>query len=61
MLPTADFNSALKGVVDLLIPEIPAIDVDAVEVVVNGDNGRPAEDNAGEAGVEVREGGESII
>lgn len=47
--------------VDLLIPEIPAIDVDAVEVVVNGDNGRPAEDNAGEAGVEVREGGESII
>lgn len=47
--------------VDLLIPGIPAIDVDAVEVVVNGDNGRPAEDNAGEAGVEVREGGESII
>lgn len=47
--------------VGLLIPEIPAIDVDAVEVVVNGDSGRPAEDGEGEAGVEVRDGGESII
>lgn len=61
MLPTADFNSALNGVLGLLIPEIPAIDVDAVEVVVNGDSGRPAEDGEGEAGVEVRDGGESII
>lgn len=43
------------------MPEIPVTDVDAVEVAVNGDIGRPAEDNEGEAGVEVRDGGESII
>lgn len=61
MLFIVDFNFVFKGVVDLFILEILVIDVDVVEVVVNGDNGWLVEDNVGEVGVEVWEGGESII